>query len=350
MKLCNVIVACLFSAATLSAATDSLGFVLPLGFKGLPEPMMPCSPSLITSLTTDTAGLRLDEEDSDTEVETVAFPRLRAGDVVPCAVREADARHAADNDNVVMLLSLARNTSFDAPVEGDGFGWTCGMYAARSNALKALDFLFTKDEKGRRYAKPLLLDERNKTALMIAASNSGCAPAVKKIAELCPETIDYYYDDDGSDDEDNESQMTALKYAIRANQVGAMGALINQGASLTVGYPLHYAVKLNSVLAVQIILKKDASVKVIDLRDTEGKTPLMLAVDLGHTRIFDILREHHANPFVRDCDDYTAWSYSKEGSDDDAIMIAYQGEYSAWKREQNQCPACHAPKKRCGCA
>ncbi|MBM3893909.1 ankyrin repeat domain-containing protein [Candidatus Dependentiae bacterium] len=339
MKPYNIILLYLISTAALSAATDSLGFTLPLHFKGLPDPMTPCSPSLVTDLEIRAAALQLDDDEDTSEADKIISRRLRAGDVRSCPTREAEARYAADNNDRVTLEILAKNTSFDAPAD-DEFGWTCGMYAARSNALDALDFLFKKDERGRRRANPYVMSYRGKTALMVAAENEGCVTAVKKIIELCPEIIDYCCDNE---------QKTALVYAIKANQLGAMGALIKNGASLTIGYPLHYAVQKNNVLAVQMILKQSASARVIDLRDDKGMSPLMHAIDFKHAEIVDILCQNHANPFVKDNEGYTAWSYTQEDSDDDLLMVAYEKEYRKWKREQAKCVGCHQISKSCRC-
>ncbi len=339
MKPYNIILLYLISTATLSAATDSLGFTLPLDFKGLPEPMSPCSPSLLTDLETTAAALQLDDDEDALVADKIISRRLRAGDVPPCPEREAKARHAADNNDRFTLEILAKNTSFDAPAD-DEFGWTCGMYAARRKVLEVLDFLFKKDERGRRHANPFATDYMGRTALMVAAENEGCVTAVKKIIELCPEIVDYYNDN---------RQKTALIYAIRADQLGAMGALIKNGASLTIGYPLHYAVQKNNVLAVQMILKQSASARVIDLRDDKGMTPLMHAIECHYTEIVDILCQNHANPFVKDNEGYTAWSYTQEDSEDDLLMVAYEKEYRKWTREQAKCVGCHQISKSCRC-
>jgi palmitoyltransferase len=65
--------------------------------------------------------------------------------------------------------------------------------------------------------------------------------------------------------------------------------------------PLHWAAYMNSEEVVSYILS-NSDLDFLDLKDSEGNTPLMLAVTYGNTRIVRRLLVKGANRYIRNSD------------------------------------------------
>lgn len=65
-------------------------------------------------------------------------------------------------------------------------------------------------------------------------------------------------------------------------------------------YPLHYYIWKNDFKKLKDILSSPLGQKLIEKRDIRGRTPLMLAVTLGHFEISKLLMNLNANVDIDD--------------------------------------------------
>lgn len=83
---------------------------------------------------------------------------------------------------------------------------------------------------------------------------------------------------------------TPLCEAVWTNSTSLVQALISAGAKITQSQCLlHYAVLNNQVDIVKLLIKAGS---VINLRDSNGNTPLILAARSGHTDIVKFLLDY----------------------------------------------------------
>jgi len=113
-----------------------------------------------------------------------------------------------------------------------------------------------------------------------------------------PQLIQRYLDHGHSiDQEDKNSKATPIYYAIQANQVETVKALLSYNADLehhnTLGQtPLHMAVSLGRSAIVDLLLERGAN---INAKDNNELTPLIYAIENKHPNIAQKLIEKGAS-------------------------------------------------------
>lgn len=94
---------------------------------------------------------------------------------------------------------------------------------------------------------------------------------------------------------------TPLYLAAQKGRIETVKLLLHRGARIDnvthdLSNPIHTAAKEGHFTIVELLLACEARKKLIDHPLSNGKTPLMLAQERGHTKIIDLLLQHGAQP------------------------------------------------------
>lgn len=123
--------------------------------------------------------------------------------------------------------------------------------------------------------------------------------------------------------------MTALSVAIKGGREDIAAVLINErNVSVqaqdnnTLLTPLHHAVYLDlQKIACLIISRKDDGLDAVNLRDTNGITPLALACSLGRYNICRDLLRSHADPDICDVYGWNALFFAAYGGNRNVVKL-----------------------------
>ncbi len=127
----------------------------------------------------------------------------------------------------------------------------------------------------------------------------------------------------------NDVGETPLMMAALRQNIGAMNALIKQGASInkTGWTPLHYAGTGGSAEAVQLLLAQKAD---IEAKSPNGSTPLMMAARYGSDESTLALLKAGASPVARNEQGLTAADFARSvGRDSLAAQLDRAAKASA---------------------
>ncbi|XP_049787191.1 ankyrin repeat domain-containing protein 13D isoform X1 [Schistocerca cancellata] len=87
-------------------------------------------------------------------------------------------------------------------------------------------------------------------------------------------------------------------------------------------YPIHWLVWNNDYKELDRVLSKDACDK--EKRDTRGRTPLMLAVTLGHLESARVLLQHTTNVNTENCDGWTVVQEAVATGDPEMLQLVLE--------------------------
>jgi ankyrin repeat protein len=99
------------------------------------------------------------------------------------------------------------------------------------------------------------------------------------------------------------SQKKGLIFASQKGYTAIANALLNKGAEPTVTdqeglTPLHWAAKRGDHAMVELLIRKEGPIKILDIQDNHQRTPLCLAVLEGRATVVRILLEKGADPNI----------------------------------------------------
>lgn len=117
--------------------------------------------------------------------------------------------------------------------------------------------------------------------------------------------------------------VTPLMEAAGENDAETIGVLIEEGADInaadeTNSTALHWAVYYGNLEAAKVLLEAGANSDTVDVYD---QTPLISAVYNGDVDMAELLLEYGADPAYEDPYGYTAYDYAVENGDDEITAI-----------------------------
>ena len=141
-------------------------------------------------------------------------------------------------------------------------------------------------------------------------SEAGEAPLHYAVTKNQTEVVVILLDAGVETDIENSLEETALDIAIAGRKEDIIDLLLEAGAGLdTPTESIHLLTFLGDLLGVKLHIYSGTN---IDQEDEYGNYPLLLAVELGHTEIVDLLIEHEVELETEDQDGFTALIISAE--------------------------------------
>ncbi|XGA08445.1 MAG: ankyrin repeat domain-containing protein [Wolbachia endosymbiont of Xenopsylla cheopis] len=250
------------------------------------------------------ANLEARDKDGKTPLD-LATPRdcINIQEIFKQVQLDRELLIAVESGNLNEVENLVVNKNADVNTNVDEYGWTPLHFAASGSKFDIVKFLFDKN------ANIKAKDAYGNTPLHIAAQHSG---KLEIVEFLLDKNIS------GINDVTNDG-LTPLHVAVKSNKLGTVKLLLDRGASIGIKdkhnrTPLSLAAKEGYINIVQVIeqtqldldeelltavesgnlnevenlVEKGAN---FNAKNSDGKTPLDIAIDRGHDNIKEYLEK-----------------------------------------------------------
>lgn len=237
--------------------------------------------------------------------------KLLASGINPNEYEEESALHAAAQKDDVAIAKLLLKHGANIHAKSYESGWTPLHQAAAWGHIEIAQLLVEHGAKVNEQAQPISQDVyvTHETPLHVAAN----AQQIEMVTFLVKKGADV------NAQSASVGCYTPLHCAIAAGDAEIASYLIAHGGELKNNNTeplLITACSQENPAMVTILLEHGCD---INEQDTDGRTPLMMAIQCDNDEHVQILLEHHADMSIEDYQENTALSYAQE-SDNESIQ------------------------------